>query len=78
MRQAGRKVSVAAKRRLSIGLIFNFHESSLLVTGKKERGYTPLASRQERPRGILWLVKNHPELSKGQIAKLSARLLLSW
>lgn len=40
------------------------------VTGKKERRYTPLASRQDRPRGILWLVKNHPELSNGQIAKL--------
>ena len=32
--------------------------------------YTPLSKRQDRPAGILWLVKFHPELSDGQISKL--------
>lgn len=38
----------------------------------KRRGprYTPLSKRQDRPNSILWLVKFHPELSDGQIAKL--------
>ncbi|WP_121630280.1 DUF1013 domain-containing protein [Tropicibacter alexandrii] len=38
----------------------------------KRRGprYTPLSKRQDRPNAILWLVKFHPELSDGQIAKL--------
>ncbi|WP_417245385.1 MULTISPECIES: DUF1013 domain-containing protein [Celeribacter] len=39
---------------------------------EKRRGprYTPLSKRQDRPNSILWLVKFHPELSDGQIAKL--------
>ncbi|MBP7003061.1 DUF1013 domain-containing protein [Amaricoccus sp.] len=38
----------------------------------KRRGprYTPLSKRQERPAAIAWLVKFHPELSDGAIAKL--------
>lgn len=32
--------------------------------------YTPLSKRHERPSAIAWLVKNHPELSIGQISKL--------
>jgi hypothetical protein len=32
--------------------------------------YTPLSKRQDKPDGIAWLVKNHPELSDGQISKL--------
>jgi len=39
---------------------------------KKRPGprYTPLAKRQDRPTAILWLIKNHPELSDSQISKL--------
>ena len=39
---------------------------------EKRRGprYTPLSKRQDRPNSILWLVKFHPELADGQIAKL--------
>ncbi len=39
---------------------------------EKRRGprYTPLSKRQDRPASILWLVKFHPELSDGAIAKL--------
>lgn len=43
------------------------------ATGEeKRRGprYTPLSKRQDRPNSILWLVKFHPELTDGQIAKL--------
>lgn len=42
------------------------------VGEEKRRGprYTPLSKRQDRPASILWLVKFHPELSDGQIAKL--------
>ncbi len=32
--------------------------------------YTPLSRRQERPNAIAWLVKNHPELTDGQISRL--------
>jgi hypothetical protein len=39
---------------------------------EKRRGprYTPLSKRQDRPAAILWLVKFHPELTDGQVAKL--------
>jgi uncharacterized protein len=32
--------------------------------------YTPVAKRQDKPDAISWLLKNHPELSDGQISKL--------
>ena len=32
--------------------------------------YTPIAKRQDRPTAILWLLKNHPELTDAQIGKL--------
>ena len=32
--------------------------------------YTPIAKRQDKPDAIAWLLKNHPELSDGQISKL--------
>lgn len=32
--------------------------------------YTPLSKRQDRPSGILWLVRSHPELTDGQVSKL--------
>lgn len=42
------------------------------VGEEKRRGprYTPLSKRQDRPASIYWLVKFHPELSDGQVAKL--------
>ena len=40
-----------------------------LVKHKGPR-YTPIAKRQDKPDAISWLVKNHPELSDGQISKL--------
>ena len=37
---------------------------------KKGVGYTPKLHRQNRLGGILWIVRNYPELSDGQIARL--------
>lgn len=40
----------------------------------KSRGkggrYTPVAKRNDRPDGIAWLLRNHPELTVAQIGKL--------
>ena len=33
-------------------------------------GYTPMLLRQNRKGGILWIIKNYPELTDGQVAKL--------
>tara|TARA_B100000700_G_C14987798_1_gene829726 strand:+ start:954 stop:1550 length:597 start_codon:yes stop_codon:yes gene_type:complete len=40
------------------------------VKERKKPKYTPLSKRQDRPDAILWLCKNHPELTDGQISKL--------
>ena len=37
---------------------------------KKANKYIPLSKRQDRPEAILWLTKNYPQLSDGQIVKL--------
>ncbi|MCB2113468.1 MAG: DUF1013 domain-containing protein [Parvularculaceae bacterium] len=43
-----------------------------LVAEKPRKGprYTPVSKRQNRPDAILWMVRNHPEISDAQIAKL--------
>ncbi len=32
--------------------------------------YTPMAHRQNRPDAIMWIIKNHPDISDAQICKL--------
>ena len=32
--------------------------------------YTPVSKRQEKPDGIAWIIKNHPDVTDGQISKL--------
>ena len=43
-----------------------------LVAEKPRKGprYTPVSKRQNRPDAIAWVVRNHPEISDAQIAKL--------
>jgi hypothetical protein len=37
---------------------------------KKSNKYIPLSKREERPQAVLWLTKNYPQISDGQIVKL--------
>ena len=37
---------------------------------RKGPRYTPVSKRQDKPDGIAWIIKNHPEVSDGQISKL--------
>ncbi len=37
---------------------------------RKGPKYTPLSRRQDKPDAIMWLLRNHPELSDSQIMKL--------
>ena len=37
---------------------------------KKTQKYIPLSKRQDRPEAVIWLIKNFPQLSDNQIAKL--------
>ncbi|MEA1071671.1 DUF1013 domain-containing protein [Sphingomonas sp. LY29] len=40
------------------------------VTRTKGPRYTPVSKRQDKPDGIAWIIRNHPEVSDGQISKL--------
>ena len=40
------------------------------MKAKKESKYIPVARRQDKPDAILWLVKNHPEVTDSNIIKL--------
>jgi len=37
---------------------------------KKSNKYVPLSKREDRPQAVLWLTRNYPQLSDGQIVKL--------
>ena len=39
---------------------------------RRTRGprYTPVSKRQDKPDGIAWIIKNHPDVTDGQISKL--------
>ena len=39
-------------------------------TKQRKTKYIPLSKRQDRPNAILWLIKNYPQLSDGQVGKL--------
>ncbi len=40
------------------------------VTRTKGPRYTPVSKRQDKPDGIAWLLRSHPEISDAQISKL--------
>lgn len=44
--------------------------AELFKTNKKAPKYTPVSRRQDRPDAIMWFVRNHPEVTDAQIAKL--------
>ena len=42
-------------------------EQSRRTTGPR---YTPVSKRQDKPDAVLWVVKNHPEITDNQLSKL--------
>jgi hypothetical protein len=44
--------------------------AELLKSNKPAPKYTPVSRRQDRPDAIAWFVRNHPEVTDAQIAKL--------
>ena len=40
------------------------------IKQKKTPRYTPVSKRQDKPDGIAWIIRNHPEISDGAIGKL--------
>ena len=46
------------------------HKEPDKVRRTKGPRYTPVSKRQDKPDGIAWIIRNHPEVSDGQISKL--------
>src|SRR4051795_1451928 len=46
------------------------HKAADPVRRTKGPRYTPVSKRQDKPDGIYWIIKNHPEVTDGQISKL--------
>jgi len=46
------------------------HKAPDPVTRTKGPRYTPVSKRQDKPDGIAWVIRNHPEVTDGAIGKL--------
>ena len=46
------------------------NEEIVVSKDRKKVKYTPISKRKDRPDSVLWLLKNFPQLSDGQIGKL--------
>jgi hypothetical protein len=50
--------------------VLQMHKAPDPVTRTRGPRYTPVSKRQDKPDGIAWIIRNHPEVSDGQISKL--------
>ncbi|MEO5809798.1 MAG: DUF1013 domain-containing protein [Sphingomicrobium sp.] len=50
--------------------VLTMHKEPDPVRRTKGPRYTPVSKRQDKPDGIAWIIRNHPEVSDGQIGKL--------
>ena len=46
------------------------HKEPDKITRTRGPRYTPVSKRQDKPDGIAWIIRNHPEVTDGQISKL--------
>ena len=46
------------------------HRAPDQVRRTKGPRYTPVSKRQDKPDGIAWIIRNHPDVTDGQISKL--------
>ena len=67
--QLTREAIEASSKDVNTPLILN-KKTLDIKSEKKVNRYIPLSKRQDRPEAGLWLIKNYPNLSDGQIGKL--------
>ena len=67
--QLTREEIEACSKDINKKIVLNKKNLDIKSQQKKTR-YVPLSKRQDRPDAIVWLIKNYPQLSDGQIAKL--------
>ncbi|HAU21384.1 MAG TPA: DUF1013 domain-containing protein [Erythrobacter sp.] len=52
------------------GYSLQMQQAPVEVTRTKGPRYTPVSKRQDKPDGIAWILRNHPEMSDAQISRL--------
>ena len=67
--QLTREAIEASSKDIDVPLVLN-KKVLEIKSEKKSNKYVPLSKREERPQAVLWLTKNYPQLSDGQIVKL--------
>jgi len=67
--QLTREAIEASSKEINKPLVLNKKVLDI-KSEKKSSKYVPLSTREERPQAVLWLTKNCPQLSDGQIVKL--------
>jgi hypothetical protein len=50
--------------------VLQMQKAPLTVSRTKGPRYTPVSKRQDKPDGIAWILRHHPEISDAQIGKL--------
>jgi len=50
--------------------VLQMQKAPVQVSRTKGPRYTPVSKRQDKPDGIAWLLRNHPEISDAQISRL--------
>ncbi len=50
--------------------VLKMHKEPDQVRRTKGPRYTPVSKRQDKPDGIAWIIRNHPDVTDGQISKL--------
>ncbi|MXO86809.1 DUF1013 domain-containing protein [Altererythrobacter aurantiacus] len=59
-----------AKGEADSSYALKMQRAPVAVNRTKGPRYTPVSKRQDKPDGIAWLLRNHPEMSDAQISKL--------
>ena len=58
------------KGQTDVEYALKMHKAPVEVTRTKGPRYTPVSKRQDKPDGIAWVLRSHPEISDAQISKL--------
>jgi len=58
------------KGQADVNYALQMQKAPVEVTRTKGPRYTPVSKRQDKPDGIAWILRNHPEVSDAQISKL--------
>jgi len=59
-----------ARGQADTNYVLQMQKAPVQVSRTKGPRYTPVSKRQDKPDGIAWILRNHPEISDAQISKL--------